>query len=233
MGYCLLYEAMLDSVIWARDQYLTADGLMVPSNASLRIAPLADPDLVASHADFWKDVYGFTMTSMLDNVYDEALIRSMDPSTIAGDSASFLELDLHTIQQTDLTFVRPFSLAIKDDQDMLDGWVVWFDIFFMPGRDLPLPADSKASDNIKQGLVAFTTGPDAKQTHWQQGVMMIDRRRMDTLALVKGQIITGHVGFQKKTSTSRSLDVEVLWNFQQAEDGVGKEERGRQLWSLG
>ncbi len=27
MGYCLLYEAMLDSVIWARDRYLAADGL--------------------------------------------------------------------------------------------------------------------------------------------------------------------------------------------------------------
>ena len=27
MGYCLLYEAMLDSVIWARDHYLAPDGL--------------------------------------------------------------------------------------------------------------------------------------------------------------------------------------------------------------
>jgi hypothetical protein len=27
MGYCLLYEAMLDSVIWARDRYLGPDGL--------------------------------------------------------------------------------------------------------------------------------------------------------------------------------------------------------------
>jgi len=27
MGYCLLYEAMLDSVIWARDRYLAPGGL--------------------------------------------------------------------------------------------------------------------------------------------------------------------------------------------------------------
>ena len=27
MGYCLLYEAMLDSVLFARDRYLAPDGL--------------------------------------------------------------------------------------------------------------------------------------------------------------------------------------------------------------
>lgn len=27
MGYCLLYEAMLDSVLYARDRYLAPDGL--------------------------------------------------------------------------------------------------------------------------------------------------------------------------------------------------------------
>ncbi len=38
MGYCLLYEAMLPSVIWARDRYLKPNGLLVPSHASLWIA---------------------------------------------------------------------------------------------------------------------------------------------------------------------------------------------------
>ena len=31
MGYCLLYEAMLDSIIWARDRYLAPDGLSTSS----------------------------------------------------------------------------------------------------------------------------------------------------------------------------------------------------------
>ena len=30
MGYCLLYEAMLDSVLYARDKYLAPDGLSKP-----------------------------------------------------------------------------------------------------------------------------------------------------------------------------------------------------------
>ena len=33
MGYCLLYESMLDSVLWARDKYLAKDGKMLPDRA--------------------------------------------------------------------------------------------------------------------------------------------------------------------------------------------------------
>jgi len=36
MGYCLLYEAMLNSVLYARDKYLTPDGLSrKPASPSL------------------------------------------------------------------------------------------------------------------------------------------------------------------------------------------------------
>jgi hypothetical protein len=33
MGYCLLYEGMLDSVIHARDRLLKADGFLFPERA--------------------------------------------------------------------------------------------------------------------------------------------------------------------------------------------------------
>lgn len=42
MGYFLLYEGMLDSVIYARDHHLAKDGLMLPSRCSLSIAGLGD-----------------------------------------------------------------------------------------------------------------------------------------------------------------------------------------------
>ncbi len=40
MGYGLLYEAMLDSVIWARDRYLAPDGLSKCQN----LCPLSIPE---------------------------------------------------------------------------------------------------------------------------------------------------------------------------------------------
>lgn len=42
MGYFLLYESMLDSVLFARDKWLTADGLMFPNRATMHIAALDD-----------------------------------------------------------------------------------------------------------------------------------------------------------------------------------------------
>jgi len=42
MGYFLLYESMLDSVLWARDKYLNVGGKMLPDRAQLYIAAIED-----------------------------------------------------------------------------------------------------------------------------------------------------------------------------------------------
>jgi hypothetical protein len=38
MGYCLFYEAMFDSVIYARDNFLKIGGIMIPNIAEFFIA---------------------------------------------------------------------------------------------------------------------------------------------------------------------------------------------------
>ena len=42
MGYFLLYESMLDCVLWARDKYLIEGGKMLPDRAQLYIAAIED-----------------------------------------------------------------------------------------------------------------------------------------------------------------------------------------------
>ena len=44
MGYFLLYESMLDTVLLARDQYLKPGGLIFPDNATMYIAAIEDQD---------------------------------------------------------------------------------------------------------------------------------------------------------------------------------------------
>lgn len=44
MGYFLLYESMLDCVLWARDKYLTPEGLLFPDRAVLYIAAIEDEE---------------------------------------------------------------------------------------------------------------------------------------------------------------------------------------------
>jgi protein arginine N-methyltransferase 1 len=42
MGYFLLYESMLDTVLYARDKYLAKDGLIFPDKATIFVAGIED-----------------------------------------------------------------------------------------------------------------------------------------------------------------------------------------------
>ena len=44
MGYFLLYESMLDTVLLARDKYLKPGGLIFPDTATMYIAAIEDQD---------------------------------------------------------------------------------------------------------------------------------------------------------------------------------------------
>ncbi len=44
MGYFLLYESMLDCVLFARDKYLKPDGLLFPDRAVIHLASIEDEE---------------------------------------------------------------------------------------------------------------------------------------------------------------------------------------------
>lgn len=206
MGYCLLYEAMLDSVIRARDVFLAPGGLMVPSTAVLRVAPLGGTEFVDDVVGFWGDVYGFDMRAMLPRPPQDVLLRNLDAERdVVGGACAFWRADLHTVSVEDLEFVRPFECMIEKDVDGLDAFAVWFDMFFfapasgeaaqaqrakwdMPEADAHAwPAPEASAD----GSVGFTTGPGRKgskatATHWQSGVLVVDRW---TEAVDKGEAL--------------------------------------------
>jgi len=213
MGYCLLYEAMLDSVIWARDKYLREDGLMVPSHMNMWIAPLSDPDYVLEHIAFWRDIYGFDMMAMQAGIYDDSQILYMPAHTICAEPFPFLQLELHATTVKELVFKRKWKCTINKDIDALDGFVIWFDAFFMPSRDDRVPENAKAEDWAKQGRkgVAFTTGPRGKETHWRQGVFFVDNT-VGGLTCKEGQALAGDLEYVVPTENPRALDVTFSWD---------------------
>ena len=229
MGYCLLYEAMLDSVLWARDHYLKDDGLMVPSHCTLRVAPLSDAEYIDSHIHHWQNVYGFDMVSMCKDIYNDVMVREVQPSSIPADSMPFLGLSLKNVPKQDLDFdQKPFAFNLSADIDALDGFVIWFDIFFSTKADGSVPLDLKAEDSKREGgeAIAFTTGPHGRRTHWQQGVLLIDHHERGCKVLRQGQRIEGTVGYAKRREDSRALDINVHWHL---EDSL---ENQRQSWSM-
>lgn len=221
MGYVLLYESMLDSVFYARDKYLADDGLMVPSHASLRIAPLADSELKADYIDFWRNVYGFEMTAMLDKAHDEALVRVVDEKELGAESVAFLNLDLHRATLADLVFTKPFAVKWRDGFKALEGFVVWFDIIFATSKSEEIPLGMTAAEAKAKGLTAFSTGSQSKATHWMQGVFLIKDPQDQPIA---GTDVTGEVNYVKKQGQERSLDVEISWKTSDASSTK------RQMW---
>ncbi len=222
---------MLDSVLWARDRYLTKDGLMIPSHITLRIAPLADPEYIADHILYWRSVYGFKMTSMLANIYDEVVVRDVKSLALPAESRVFFDLPLHSTRKEELTFSRkPFSLELKADIVSLDGFVIWFDTFLLPTREQRAPLNERAEKweyprPARDGL-AFTTGPGGPKTHWQQGVLLIDHDNREAESLKKGQIIYGDIGYRKRADNQRELDISIKWKV------MNSEEKGKQLWLM-
>ncbi|KAB5547430.1 hypothetical protein DKX38_010836 [Salix brachista] len=85
MGYMLLYESMLGSVITARDRWLKHGGLILPSNATLYMAPVTHPDRYRESIEFWRNVYGIDMSAMLP-LAKQCAFEEPSVETISGEN---------------------------------------------------------------------------------------------------------------------------------------------------
>ncbi|KAG6579086.1 putative protein arginine N-methyltransferase 6.2, partial [Cucurbita argyrosperma subsp. sororia] len=57
-GMFELMMSMLGSIIYARDRWLKPGGLILPSSATLYMAPVTQSDRYGESIDFWRSVYG-------------------------------------------------------------------------------------------------------------------------------------------------------------------------------
>ena len=64
MGYFLLFESMLDTVLFARNKWLKPEGLIFPDRAIIYLAGLEDSQYRDEKVGFWDDVYGVNMKSI-------------------------------------------------------------------------------------------------------------------------------------------------------------------------
>lgn len=151
MGYFLLYESMLDSVLWARDKYLVKEGgKMLPDKIHMYIAAIEDGSYKQSKKDFWNDVYGVDMSCLTPTVMREPLVDVVQSNAIISTASKILEIDLVTMKPSDVEFTAEYSLKCNFD-DRVHGLVAWWDSDF--GR--------------LNKKVVLTTSPYCKSTHWK------------------------------------------------------------------
>lgn len=150
MGYFLLYESMLDSVLWARDRYMVKGGKMLPDRCSLFVAALEDGDYKGQKRDFWNDVYGVNMSCLAPTVLREPLVDVVPHEAIMSNSCRIMTMDLTKISANDVEFSSEYSLRCQYS-DRVHALVGYWDCEF---SDLKRP-------------VTLSTSPFKKSTHWK------------------------------------------------------------------
>mmetsp|Transcript_7648 Transcript_7648/g.16597 ORF Transcript_7648/g.16597 Transcript_7648/m.16597 type:complete len:605 (-) Transcript_7648:264-2078(-) len=213
MGYALLFESMLPSVLRVRDLCIKErkDGIpppkMFPNKAKLYLEGMSDPD----RTGFWNDVYGVNMKPFGDIVWkdmtENVTVDLVPQDKIKTDRVTVVHLDLETVAIEELDLKeKPFLLKPKfeekgakdDDVKVIDALVVSFDTTFDHGDGPPVVLDTTVT---------------AKPTHWAQTCLWLHHSKTGEVgvALSRGEVMEGLFTMVRGSENEREMEIEVQW----------------------
>ncbi|KAI1788889.1 protein arginine N-methyltransferase [Ganoderma leucocontextum] len=258
MGYGLLYESMLDSVLHARNRFLKDGGVMAPSQTQMMFALCEASELFKERIGFWNDVYGFDLSVMGTHVYDDAVVDVVGPQTVVSQPVVVKDLHLREITHKQLDFSSPFKLVSTADRRIkVHAFVLYFDTFFTnTGGPVPDDVDvyiiqegdpvlaeiwplggrpSQARRMSSAGpltgrpkVTSFSTGPASVPTHWKQTVFFL----REPITVADGTIVEGTFKCKKSEDNSRELDVEIHFSVREPEAEAAPKEVIVQMYKV-
>lgn len=205
MGYFMVHESMLESVLLARDKWLLPDGHMYPSSARLILCPGNFQKQLDECAGFWTaDVYGFDFSSLRAEA--EAALRrepvasgTLEAQQLVQGAlpAMLADFDLGKCTKAEVRNIRStFSFSLPKQQGLCEkrrkavtavhGFALWFDVSFPCG-------------------VRLSTSPHDPDTHWGQTITFLD----ETLELLPGSSITGTLQLTANVENHRFYDLTI------------------------
>ncbi|XP_025412812.1 protein arginine N-methyltransferase 1 [Sipha flava] len=192
MGYCLFYESMLDTVLYARDKWLKEDGMLFPDRANLFITGIEDRQYKDDKINWWENVYGFNMSAIRNVAISEPLVDCVEPKQVVTNSSLLKEVDLYTVKKEDLTFTAPFNLQVRR-QDYVHALVTYFTVEF-----------TKCHKRI-----GFSTAPESPYTHWKQTVFYLD----NYLTVKRNDEVFGTFSMSPNERNTRDMDFVIDIQF--------------------
>ncbi|KAL1318808.1 hypothetical protein HN51_071098 [Arachis hypogaea] len=192
MGYFLLFENMLNSVLYARDKWLVEGGVVLPDKASLHLTAIEDADYKEDKIEFWNNVYGFDMSCIKKQAIMEPLVDTVDQNQIATTCQLLKTMDISKMAPGDASFTAPFKLIAERD-DYIHALVAYFDVTFTKCHK----------------LMGFSTGPRSRATHWKQTVLYLE----DILTICEGEAIVGSMSVAQNKKNPRDVDIMVKYSL--------------------
>ncbi|KAI4194404.1 MAG: hypothetical protein LQ350_007775 [Teloschistes chrysophthalmus] len=190
MGYFLLYESMLDTVLYARDQYLAPNGLIFPDRATIYLAGIEDGEYKDEKIGFWDNVYGFDYSPLKTTALTEPLVDTVEIKACVTEPVQVFAIDLYTVKSAELAFTAPFTLDCRRN-DFIHALIAWFDIDFTACHK----------------PIRFSTGPHAKYTHWKQTVFYL----REVLTVEEEEQVSGTLSSRPNAEKKRDLDIEIKY----------------------
>ena len=197
MGTFLVFEFMIDSVLFARDKWLKAGGIIWPSNAKLFITPCSAKKAYDEKVTVWNNQYGFDFSPVLGRARAELLDRPLhnyvlDEEDCLSQGVVLLDIDMQTFCRESLELMsQQFDFVIRKE-GTLHGLCAWFSVLF---GGVPNTGASEYE--------TLSTGPDFQRTHWKQNLFLLD----DPVFVCIGNYISGSATLKRNPKYRRHLSV--------------------------
>jgi protein arginine N-methyltransferase 1 len=205
MGYFLLYESMLDTVLVARDKWLNPGGLIFPDKATLYVAGIEDGDYKEEKIE----------CTCVSPILSSPLLRSLLPLSPVSASPDHVHpphvhfagwksvygFDMSCMRDT--AILEPLVDTVQSEAVNTNACALFtIDIHTVKKEDLTFAAPFSLAfrrQDYCHALVVyfdiefshchkpvkFSTGPHAKYTHWKQTVFYLE----DAIAAEPGEVL--------------------------------------------
>ncbi|KAL0910036.1 hypothetical protein M5K25_020963 [Dendrobium thyrsiflorum] len=192
MGYFLLFENMLNTVLYARDKWLIHNGIVLPDKTSLYLTAIEDAEYKEDKIEFWNKVYGFDMSCIKKQAMMEPLVDTVDQNQIVTNCLLLKTMDISRMVAGDVSFTVPFKL-VAERNDYIHAFVAYFDVAFTKCHK----------------LMGFSTGPRSKTTHWKQTVLYLE----DVLTICEGEALVGSMSVEPNKKNPRDIDIMLKYSL--------------------
>jgi SAM-dependent methyltransferase len=191
MGFYLLHEGMLDSVLFARDKFLRDGGYLFPETASIYMAPCALP----SRFDQWSNVSGVKMSSFAKHMRQQKSqkpeVAQLAPESLLSDGSVVAFIDLKEASIDDLNDFQIKEVIVAQKSGKFQGVCIWFDVNF---------------PSTEQHMSVLSTGPADPVTHWKQSTIVLpDEACQDDVEV--GEPIALNLVMKRSGHSSRRYDL--------------------------
>ncbi|EDV98989.1 probable protein arginine N-methyltransferase 6.1 [Drosophila grimshawi] len=191
MGFYLLHEGMLDSVLFARDHFLKPDGLIFPSECTIYVAPCSVPALF----DYWQNIDGVSMERFASKLRLQKSTRPeityLKPADLLHEGIVFHWMSLLDVDAKELDEISFKEVVSTQVAGKHQGFCIWFDVRF-PCEEEP---------------VTLSTSPLAPKTHWKQCVVVLPKENCEVLE--ENSPVAFQILMKRSASGARKYNLEV------------------------